>query len=141
MKYRKLTDSGDYTFGQGTAEFLVNTPEAVAQAVGTRLRLSQGEWFLDLTEGTPYDTQILGAGTQTLYDQALQSRILDTIGVSEITAYSSVMDVNQRRLTVTCTISTIYGQASFTAVFGRYITPASTGRLDVDFVLNSSILG
>lgn len=39
MRYRVLSPTGDYTFGQGPGEFLVNSPAAVAQAIGTRLRL------------------------------------------------------------------------------------------------------
>jgi len=33
MRYRKLDDSGDFSFGHGQADFHHNTPEAVAQAV------------------------------------------------------------------------------------------------------------
>ena len=40
MKYRKLTENGDYAFGRGGADMHADTPEAVGQAVLTRLRLS-----------------------------------------------------------------------------------------------------
>ena len=53
MKYRKLTENGDYAFGRGGADMHADTPEAVGQAVLTRLRLFAGEWFVDLKEGTP----------------------------------------------------------------------------------------
>lgn len=61
-----------------SGNFYANQPEAVAQAVQTRLALAQGEWFLDTTAGTPYNTQILGAGTIAYYDAAIQQVILDT---------------------------------------------------------------
>lgn len=109
MRYRTLSSTGDYVFGAGPSEFLENTPETVAQAVGTRLRLLQGEWFLDLQEGLPASTQILGAGTQTLYDRAIQDRILETPGVRSISNYGSVLNTSTRELTVQCTINTIYG--------------------------------
>jgi len=76
----------------------------------------QGEWFLDQTAGTPYDTQILGAGTQATYDQALQEVILNTQGVVEIQEYSSLLD-SDRSLTVSALINTIYGQTSIQQVF------------------------
>jgi hypothetical protein len=116
MRYRALSSSGDYVFGRGTGEFLLNSPEAVAQAVETRLRLMTGEWFLNLDEGTPYSTEILGTGTQTLYDQAIQDRILGTQGVQSIDDYTSTLNSATRQLTVECTITTIYGQASVTQV-------------------------
>lgn len=115
MRYRSLSPEGDYVFGQGSTEFLINSPAAVAQAVRTRLLLEAGEWYLDLTEGTPYSTQILGAGTQALYDQAFQERILDTPGVTTIDDYSSILDQN-RRLSVSANISTLYGAAALTVV-------------------------
>jgi hypothetical protein len=35
MRYGKLDAGGDYCFGGGATDFLVNTPETVAQAVLT----------------------------------------------------------------------------------------------------------
>lgn len=109
MKYRVLSDTGDYVFGLGVGEFHVNTPAGVAQAVKTRLLLAQGEWFLDSREGTPYSTQILGEGTLELYDQAIQERILGTKGVTGLESYASYLDPN-RNLTVSCIVNTQYGQ-------------------------------
>ncbi|OZO80851.1 hypothetical protein CG700_28170, partial [Escherichia coli] len=54
MRYRREDADGDYTFGQGDDTFLIDSPECVAQAVKTRFELWRGQWFLDLTEGTPY---------------------------------------------------------------------------------------
>jgi hypothetical protein len=114
MRYRQLDADGDMTFGGGSSDYLINTPEAVAQAVKTRLRLLTGEWFLDITEGTPYATDILGKNTETTYDPAIRERILDTEGVTQIDSYSSVL--NGRRLSVEATIDTIYGQATLSEV-------------------------
>lgn len=116
MRYRELSETGDYVFGRGANEFLVNSPAAVAQAVQTRLLLIQGEWFLDVKEGTPYATQILGTGTRNTYDTAIRDRILETEGVVEITEYFSAFNADTRALTVTCTIDTIYGQTTLQQV-------------------------
>jgi hypothetical protein len=112
MRYRTLTPTGDYSFGAGGAQFLVDSPDAVAQAVETRLQLATGDWFLDVTEGTPYATDILGAGTATRYDAALRARILDTPGVAALVDYASTLDRSTRQLRVAATISTIYGNAT-----------------------------
>ena len=101
MLYRQLDSNGDYQLGA----FLSNTPATVAQAVQTRLLLWRGEWFLDVTDGTPYMQDILGHGTN--YDLEIQDRILSTPGVLEITKYSS--SVVNRALKVTCTLNTVYG--------------------------------
>lgn len=110
MRYRALDVDGDYSFGQGQAEFLVDIPETVGQAVKTRLALWTGEWFLDLVEGTPYATQVLGENTKGTYDQAIQERIIETPGVTQITEYVSVLQ--GRALFVATTILTLYGETA-----------------------------
>lgn len=113
MRYRALSPDGDYTFGQGRANFLADSPACVAQSVLTRLLLWQGEWFVDTTEGTPWLTQILSANlknTKPLYDRAIRTRVLQTPGVTGIADYSSDLDDQTRALTVTMVIDTAYGR-------------------------------
>lgn len=83
----------------------------MAQAVVTRLRLLTNEWFLDLSEGTPYDPAVLGKHTKESYDFCIQSRILKTEGVVEILAYESIYDGESRTVTPIVHIDTIYGEA------------------------------
>lgn len=116
MRYRALSSDGDYTFGQGSANFLKDSPEAVAQSVLTRLRLWQGEWFLDVTSGTPWLQGILGTGTKPLYDLLIRQRVTDTLGVTGITSYTSQLDVVTRDLTVSMDIDTEFGQVNVTTV-------------------------
>lgn len=117
MRYRRLTTDGDYQFGHGGADYLVDSAALVAQSVKTRLLLMQGEWFLDVTEGTPYSTEILGTGTQSLYDLAIQTRVLETEGVAQngISDYSS--SLVERDLTVSMTLNTIFGAVPVEVIF------------------------
>lgn len=111
MRYRKLDANGDYTIGT-PKDFLINTPEAVAQAVTTRLKLWRGEWFVDLQDGTPWMQEILGKRQRGKSpDGAIKKRILGTQGVTELTAYSSSFDGNTRQLVISATINTLYGVA------------------------------
>lgn len=114
MRYRALSDDGDYTFGRGQGNFLVDSSAAVAQAVRTRLALATGEWFLDSSEGTPYSTQVLGVRTAATYDPALRGRILGTPGVRALLSYESTRDPDIRKLTVRALADTIYGQTMVT---------------------------
>lgn len=116
MRYRALDANGDYSFGRGQNNFLVNSPAAVAQAVQTALLLFQGEWFLDSSVGMPWLTQVVGTGTQGLYDQAIKNVVLQVQGVNAIISYSSSLNTAKRHLSVTMTISTIFGQAQLTPV-------------------------
>lgn len=112
MRYRQMTAEGDYVFGAGS-RFLANSPETVAQAVRTRLRLFAGEWFLDDRVGLALD-QILGYGTQATRDLEVQARISDTQGVRGILEYSSRVD--GRAYHVAATIDTIYGAVTINEV-------------------------
>lgn len=92
------------------ADFHIDTPDAVAQAVKTRLALWVGEWFLDVTEGTPWNEQVLGKRLRGKnYDAAIRQRILGTEGVLELADYTSSIDPNSRALSVAATITTAYG--------------------------------
>ena len=114
MIYRKLDPNGDYTFGGNLSNFYQNSPEAVAQSVITRLRLWEGEWFLDIVEGTPYIGGLLGKYTLADADNLIKERILNTEGVVEILEYSSSFNPDLRKFSVSVTISTIYGEATIT---------------------------
>lgn len=115
MRYRKLSATGDYSFGHQQGDFFRDQPEAVAQAIKTRLALQTGEWWLDKTEGTPWMDSILGAHTQSTRDPVIQQRILRTPGVLSIDTYNSYLDA-QRVFNVAAVVTTIYGTASIQQV-------------------------
>lgn len=117
MRYRALSTTGDYQIGQGSANFFVNSPACVAQAVRTRLNLWSGQWFLDKTAGMPWLSDVIGKNTGPFYDLAIQQYILATQGVSQIEGYSSSLNRTTRALSITITnLITIYGATPFSAV-------------------------
>lgn len=109
MRVRALDSNGDMTFGRGSGNFYVDSREAVGQCVFTRLQLWQGEWFIDLTEGTPYMSQILGTHGVNQYDQAISIRILETPGVLSLESYSSYLEPGTRKLLVSAVVNTAFG--------------------------------
>ena len=111
MRYRKLDQDGDMLFGGQQADFWRDEPEAVAQAVLTRMRLWCGEWFLDTSEGTPYQQAALGTGKRQTIEPAMRARILGTQGCSGITDFSCTFDADARIAKISATINTDYGQA------------------------------
>ena len=116
MLYRKLDENDDYVFGHGRADFMRDIPQAPAQAVKTRLRLFTPEWFLDVEEGTPYNTRVLGKYTRNQYEQAIKARIVQTEGVLSIDEFSSAIDDDRRAMTVDARITTVFGRALAEAV-------------------------
>ncbi|WP_267411828.1 hypothetical protein [Pantoea sp. GM_Pan_4] len=115
MRYRREDDDGDYTFGQGDDTWLINSPEAVAQAVKTRFLLWYGQWFLDTTAGTPWIQSVLGKQKPETYNLAIRQHILETPGVNSILAFNTDLNTTTRRVIFTATIDTIYGTTTVTS--------------------------
>ncbi|WP_339053833.1 hypothetical protein [Arsenophonus endosymbiont of Crataerina pallida] len=113
MRYRRETNEGDYSFGQGDNAFLTNSPDAVTLAIKTRLSLWQGQWFLDSEGGTPWLQSILGKPYLDAYGMTVKQRILDTQGVTTLTDFNVNQNSTTRKLTITATVKTQYGETSF----------------------------
>lgn len=109
MRYRKLSPTGDYVFGNNLLSFWIDVPDAVAQAVKTRLQLWTGEFFLDVLEGTPWLTTVFGKHSQDEADITVQERVNGTQGMLQIANFDSAIDADKRNYSVTITIDTIYG--------------------------------
>ena len=125
LRVRALDSNGDYQFGRGSVEFIVDSSAAVAQKIKTRLSLWQGTWFLDSAAGTPWMQQILGRHATVpppapglkvgaLYDIALKQAILNTKGVSQLLSYASTLDSTTRALSVTAQVQTIFSKTPIT---------------------------
>ena len=112
MRYRRLSETGDYVFGGGERDYLHDTPETVAQAVVSRLRLLTGEWFMDISAGTDWETKVLGANTGGTRDMTIFATVLGTQGVKRIITFASKLNSNTRAYAVSIAIDTIYGQAA-----------------------------
>jgi hypothetical protein len=111
MRVRKVDENGDMVFGGDQAAFLRNSPDAVAQIVESRLNLWQGEWYLDLSDGTPYEQNVLGRYTANVRDAVLQRRILTTPGVDAIKTYSGFFDTTSPRdYSVSVELKTAYSR-------------------------------
>lgn len=107
MKYRRLTQDGDYSFGMGLQSFATDA-EAVAQAVKTRLLLLYGEWWEDQSQGLPLFQNIIGTRDIGAVDLLIQDHINNTPGVESIVDYVSELD-STRKLSISCVINTKYG--------------------------------
>ncbi|MCX5495359.1 hypothetical protein OSH11_11625 [Kaistia dalseonensis] len=104
-------------FGNGQRDYWRDVPEAPAHAVMSRLYLFEGEFFLDITDGTAWKTQVLGKYTGDTRDPVIRARILGTQGVVSIDAYDSNLNRETREFKVASTITTVYGQTVVTGTF------------------------
>lgn len=104
------------SYGNGQADFIADL-DAVIQILNTRLRLFQGEWFLNLDDGLPMFklnpsiSQILGASGNVDSIKTIINLISSRISTSPfVTNISSVVASYQnRRLKYTATVQTQFG--------------------------------
>ena len=122
MLLRKLDNNGDMQFGNGTANFYKDTPEAIAQNIYTRLKLWLGEWYLDTDEGTDWLGKCLGKNSMDSALLEIKQRILGTTGVNSIQNFSASIEPTSRKLTITGTVNTIYGDTDIN--YSDNISPA-----------------
>lgn len=111
MTVRRLDSAtGDIvTRGQ---QFLGGVQE-IEQTIRTRLNLFLGEYFRNVTDGTPWYEQILGKfANLSTAEAAIRARIVNTPGVIRLTRFDSDYDVDTRRYNIQAEVLTVFGQAS-----------------------------
>lgn len=108
MRIRKTDAAGDMVFGRGARDFWHNEPDGVALLCSYRLAMNQGDWWLDLSAGTPWQTQVIGNRTEASRDPIIKSRIQGTQGVTAILSYSSTLDRGPRAFSVRAEVTTSY---------------------------------
>lgn len=108
LRVRKQDINGDMSFGHGDSDFLIDNSAAVGQLLLTRLLLWTNQWFLDLTQGTPYLERILGKSTASVRNAAIRDRILTTFGVLSISDFSATVNTQARHLEISAKVTTIF---------------------------------
>ena len=84
--------------------------EGVRQQVTSAVRLWQGEWFLDETQGVPYLQELLKKGTGEGRAAAiLNTEILNQPFVTRLSAVSTSYDPVNRRFSYSANVDTEYG--------------------------------
>lgn len=109
MKYRKLDSNGDYTMGR-KSNTLISDTDAVAQAVYTRLKLWEGEWWEAQEEGLPMLQRILGfSNSKQAADILIKDRIATTLDITGVISFSSEFNPNDRSYSCVVEVTTTYG--------------------------------
>lgn len=113
MRYRRIDENGDYTFGNGQYDFLVDI-EAIPQAIKTKLNLFQGEWWEDLSEGLPFYQDVAGQFIRNDEDKDIVTRlycnrISDVEEVNSFLSLNAEFDNENRKYSLVADVDTIYG--------------------------------
>jgi hypothetical protein len=105
-----LDSSHDVYFGTRAGIALTSGLDGVAQSLLTRLQLFNGEWFLNVNDGTAWFQRIFSDRPDIrLIEIDLRDRILGTQGVVSLITFDLSYAVASRRLTLSFEVDTIYG--------------------------------
>lgn len=109
MKIRALDTNGDWTFGVGLQNYLINQ-NAVALDIKTRLYAFLGDCFFDTAAGIDW-FNLLGSKNEAALVFSVRGVILETPGVSAILSLTSFVD-EQRNITIFAQVSTTFGDVA-----------------------------
>jgi len=108
MQVRRLGKDGDLVT---RGKMFLDGREAIAQTIVTRLKLFLGEYFRDVTDGTPWFQQILGKFENlNAVEAILRNRIARTQGVVRLLSFDMQYDLDARTVAVQATVLTVYGE-------------------------------
>lgn len=94
----------------GSLNDFVSDVDAVAQILATRIKLLQGELFLNVNDGTPLFQKLLGHGiTSRAVALILRQRILSTPYVTGITSIQVTYAIPGRSFAFAASVQTQFG--------------------------------
>lgn len=127
---RKLDSNHDPIAGAGFNAFVYDV-DAVAQLIGTRLLMFEGEWWANLQDGLAMFQQILGVGgagnASDLIAGIISNRIEQTPYVVELRDVSTTYDPNSRSYSFSCIVVTAFGNLQVCVGPGSGATISSVG--------------
>lgn len=94
MRVSGLTESGDWTFGRGKANYKTRS-EAVRQNVVTRLRSFKNDYFADVEAGGDWLTLFGQRGPESRILREIERIVLQTYGVRSIDKLEVIQQSNR----------------------------------------------
>jgi hypothetical protein len=109
MIIRNLDANHDWTFGSGLANYIGGN-DGIGLNINTRLLSWLNDCFFDMGAGIDWLNLLGSLGQQNMLNMNIRRVILQSFGVTGITAFNTHLDPQTRRFTANYTINTIYSQ-------------------------------
>lgn len=106
-----LNTDGDLSIVGGKVTLISDSLQALEQRLTIRLKTFQEEWFLNVNHGLPYYQQIFTKSiAQSSVDNLFRSYILETDGVVRLFDFSSTLNHQTRKYTLTFSVAAESGE-------------------------------
>lgn len=106
MAVRRLSEDGDWTFGQGKANYLIAAQE-VLQNVVTRIKSFKNDWYLDTEQCIDWLNILGNRNNKKIIEDEVERVTASTPGVRSIKEIRLVSSVD-RKATIYLSFDTIY---------------------------------
>lgn len=123
MATRRIDDNGDWTFGQGTANYLIGAPE-VLQNVITRIKSFQNDWYLDTKQCIDWFNILANRNNQKIIEDEVSNVVFTTAGVRKVYEVK-ILNITKRDANIYVKFDTIYN-VPFEQEIGIPLPSAST---------------
>lgn len=111
MKYRKLTEDGDYKFGDNANDYIEGT-QAIVQKIKTSLLLFYGEWWEDTSIGIPMFESVLGnsnvKATSEVFRLLVEKRLKELPEIQSLK--DSKIEIEGRKVKMSVTVQLTTGE-------------------------------
>lgn len=129
MLIRRNDSNWDMTWGSGLGDYYRDNNDCIGQNIKSRLLLVLGEYWLDTSDGTPWQLIIGVKPVDTaLVEQRLRARVLATEGVVQVTQFRLGFNSITRKAAVLIVVLTIYG-TTVAVTLGGTVTGAFTSLI------------
>jgi len=105
MKFRRLDENGDWTFGSGVANYSSDN-DAILLNVTTRIKSFKNDWFLNVDFGVDWFNLLGSKDREEDIKEAIKQAVLESYGVVRINSLE--IDVKDRSATIKINIDTIF---------------------------------
>ena len=107
MKFSRLTKDGDWTFGQGLANYATDS-EALNINVVTRLKSFANDWFLDLDANIDWLTILGTPKNEEIILNEVERVVTETENVIRVNNMELLKNIEKRSTSLIINIDTLF---------------------------------
>jgi hypothetical protein len=117
MKIRRIDSEGDWDYGHSMSSYYVDNAQSVGLNIVTRLREWYRDCFFAMQNGIDYPTRLGTFNQKENLDNDIQSVIMNSQDVIDITEFDSTLDRNTRAYTCKALVLHIYSDEALPIYF------------------------
>ena len=117
MKIRRIDSEGDWDYGHSQSSYYIDNAQAVGLNIVTRLREWYRDCFFAMQNGIDYPTRLGSFNQKENLDNDIQSIILNSQDVIDITEFGSTFNRDSRHYKCTAKVLHIYSDEALPIYF------------------------